>query len=852
MRKNYLRNALAGLSFIIVLTSAINSASGPGPQYTNAPSESSCSSCHGTGIITSNNSNLNNLRLENNFTGNGYIPDSTYTLTVTFHQTGKQRYGFEITCLDASNSPAGSFTASNTSRTQKVTASVSGKTRQYIEHTYNGSSPVNSDSTSWDFKWTAPSSNIGKVCFYVVVNAANNNGTDDAGDIIYGKVFCVNPSTLLPKANAMSKDSITCQGNVNQMTGGGTNSPSSYSWKFLPTTGANPATSTLQSPTVTFSTTGTKMAILTVKNNKGFSEPDTMYMTVNPSPSAIIVQGSSGTICKGDSMQLKSSVTSPGYSWTWLPTNKTGITTYVKDTGSYRLKMIHLASGCNATSSPFRLNWYPVPTVSISKVSSSDSFCDSYNETITATGNNIDSVLWYTDGILSARTKSTSKVFNGIGSINVQAVAKNAAGCKTALSNAIRLVAIPKLDPTNVITTKTTSSISLSWTKTPGITGYSYSLNKVNYSPTTTDSTLVLTGLQPNTSYDITIRSTQASPCGQSDLTLTVKTNACSNLSYVIDFNARTCKGNSLKATIKQLYKAKYSISFNNQPYSTDTVFNFTPVASDTLLVNIIDSLSPSCPPIVEKLAYTVDTLPSTDTAGNVFTANTCQNSYLYSVKPGYTTYTFYKNNVQVSTGVSSSFNYTGLVTGDKLTAMGFINTCENGFGPATIKINPKPVATYGFTRSFKTYTFTATDGGNTQYDWWVNSTSLGSGNPKISDFTAYDNSTVSVKMVTKNAQGCTDSSSQNVTVPHFSSVGQIGNQAFKVFPNPFEKFINIEGKTPGFSVRIVNNLGQVVYKTTSEGSSLQVNTAEWANGVYQIVIESADKSINSFTFIKS
>lgn len=853
MRKNYLRNALVGLSFIAILSSAIDSASGSGPGYSNAPNDpgGNCSSCHGTGIITSGNSNLNKLRLEGNFTGNGYIPDSTYTVSVTFKQTGISKFGFEITCLDGTNSPAGSFNNKN-SRTQKGTATVSGKTRQYIYHTSTGSSGVGTDSSSWTFEWVAPSANIGNVKFYVVVNAANNNGTDDAGDIIYGKVFTMGPSSLLPKAIAKTNDSVTCAGSLVQMTGSGTNSPTSYSWKFLPSAGASPSTSTSQNPTVTFGTTGTKMAILTVKNSKGTGEPDTQLITVNPSPSSIIIQGSTGTVCKGDSMQLKSSVTSTGYSWTWLPTNKTGTTTYVKDTGSYRLKMVNLTTGCTSTSAPFRLNWYPIPTISISKVNSSDSFCDSYNETITATGNNIDSVLWYVNGVLNARTKSTSKVFTGTGSINVQAIAKNTAGCKTVLSNTVKLIAIPKLDPTNIITTKTTSSISLSWTKTPGITKYSYSLNKVNYLSTTTDSTLLLTGLLPNTSYDITIRSTQASPCGQSDLTLTIKTNACSNLTFVLDANLRTCKGNQLTTTVRGLYKAKYAISFNNLPYSKDTIFTFTPVASDSLPVNIIDSLSPTCPPIMEKIAYKVDTFPNPDTTGNVFTANICSNAYLYTVKSGYGPYEFFKNNVQVGVVNTPSFNYTGLQTGDKLTARGFVNTCVRDFGPATVKINTKPVATFGFTRSFKTYTFTATDGSNSQYDWWVNSTSLGNGNPRVNDFSAYDNSTVSVKMVTKNAQGCTDSSSQSITVPHFSSVNQVSDQAFNVFPNPFDKFINIVGKTSGFNVRIVNNLGQVVYKTTAEGQSLQVNTAEWATGVYQIVIESTDKSINSFTFIKS
>ncbi len=843
MTKLYIRNILTGLSFIIVLSSAIMSASGPGTPLTNAPGENNCTSCHNSSLITSGNSNLSNLRFGSNFTGNGYLPDSTYTLELTFKQTSKSKFGFMITCLDKSNNMAGTFTNAN-SRTSKFTSG----SREYIQHTSTGTTTVGTDSTRWTFTWKAPSSNIGTLKFYVVVMAANGNSTNDAGDIVYGKVFDIAPSSLLPVAKASTNDSVTCVGYNVQLNGSGTNSPTSYSWKLL---NGTPNGSTSQNPTVVYTLAGTKQAILTVRNSKGVSQPDTINIQVNASPAAIITPSTLATICQGDSLQISANSLA-GASYLWTPVNKTSRNIFVKDTGNYQVKVTSGTNQCSRTSAPFKLNWYKKPTISITKTSSKDTVCESYNETFTASGTDIDSVLWYVDGILVRRTKTLSTTFTGSAAITVHAVGKSINGCRSLASNTLRMVTVPKLYPSNILFSKTTSTISMNWKKANGITAYQYSINNVNFFSTTTDSTLELSGLQPNTTYNVVIRSIQSGPCNSSEVSTSVKTNACSNLNYSIDFDGKTCKGNQLTAVITKLYAASYSVSYNGSAYGQDTVFTFTPISSDTLTISIIDSLSPTCPPLIEKLAYTVDTLFDKDTASGAKSVSSCVNTYTMTLPTGYTTYAFYRNNILQSSGALPSFLFTGLSNGDKLTAIGKINSCSRTYGPVSFTLNPTPDAGFSFTRNWKIYNFTADDNSHSTYLWKTGSDVLGNSAAFSKDMNAYSNSNIDVVLIVENSASCKDSSTQNITVPNFSGIKETGNGSFKLYPNPFGSSLSIESKTVGFEAEIIDNLGRVIYSAGSTENILKIDAENWSDGVYYIRIKDAEGNFSNFTIIRS
>jgi hypothetical protein len=841
----YLRNILFGLPFIIILTGAITSASGPGGGYTNAPGESNCTSCHSGTLVTSG-SNLNNLRLGSKFQGNGYIPDSTYVMELTYKQTGISKFGFEVTVLDANDTKVGTLTSIN-NRTSKTTATISGKTREYIQHTNTGTSNVGTDSTRWTFEWKAPSKNIGDVTFYVVVNATNSNN-NTSGDAIYAKTFKVSPSTLLSVAKASSNDTVTCLSYDVQLNGSGTANPTSYSWKL---TGGIPSTSSSQNPTVVYNSPGTKQAILTVKNQYGTSEPDTLDVVVNLTPSALVLNGAAGSVCKGDSLLLTANFAG-AVTYQWQHNNSSSRAVYVKDTGDYSVKVTSMSNGCFRVSKPFNLSHYDNPSISITKSSTTDTICGAYSETFTASGTLVDSVHWYVNGVLARRTNTLTTVFTGSNPIQVRAIAKSADGCLSDTSNMLNLVSIPKIFPSNFINTKTTSSIDMRWKKSAGILQYLYNVDNGSFTSTTSDSTLSLSGLQPNTSYKITIRSTQNAPCGATDTSFTIKTNACSNLSYFVDFETRSCKGASLTATVNNLYNAIYSVSFNNGAFSRDTIYMFNPTSSDTLRILIVDSLSPTCPAIIENIGYTIDTLIDKDTASTAKNISACVNTYEMILPSGYATYEFYKNAVLETSSSSNAYNYTGLTDGDVLTAIGKLNTCSRSFGPVNLTINTPADAGFSFTRNWKEYTFTADLTGQAIYKWTTGADDLGNAANFTKDMSAYNNSSIDVKLYTETSAGCTDSTTQSLVVPNFTSIQGVNTENLKVYPNPFGDQIHIDTDMSGYGIQIIDQLGKVIYRNTSMQTKNTIQTDVWSKGIYHILINDTTGKVINFSFIKA
>lgn len=812
-----------------------------GAAITGSSNESNCTSCHSGSFITSGNSNLNKIFLNGNFQGGGYIPDSTYTMALSFKQAGISRYGFEITAINSTtNAPMGTLSlVPGNSRAQKLTATVGGNTRQYILHTNSGTDTVKKDSTRWIFNWKAPSSNIGKVKFYVALVASNSNGSD-AGDIVYGKSFEFGPSNLLVTADAYSVDSVVCANNNAQMTGRGNGNPTTWNWKF---TGASIGSSTLQNPVVKFTATGTQLAILITKNAYGTSTPDTLRVNVKKSPAATISNGTSGTICKGDSVLLTANPGS-GMQYKWSLNNKTTRTIYVKDTGSYSVSVTDITNGCTITPNSFKLNWYAKPTISITKTSIKDTFCAQINETFTASGSSIDSVEWYINNSLYTKTKSLTINYIGSNDISVYAIAKSINNCKSLPSNTFNLKVIKKINPTNFSAQKTTSDIHIKWIKNQSIDSLQFSLNGINFKRTITDSSIDLNGLTPSTFYNITVRSFQKNFCQFSDTVISVRTNNCSNISYNVILNNRICLGDAITAEIKNLPKSKVSISFNKQAFSTDTIFTFNPIKSDSLQILIKDSLSLSCPDIIEKPAYTVDTFPS-DNGIYTFNTSSCNNTFNYAINPLYQTYSFYKNNVLQKTGSTNQFNYTGLVTGDKLEAKVAINSCSKTIGTVNFTLSPPANAGYTFNRNWKTYTFSPADTTMLNYKWYINDTLKSTNKFLILDMSAYNNKTATVALATNNFQTCNDSTSQTIAFPNFLKVADISNYQLNIYPNPFNDKLEIATNLSQYTLQVFDNLGRQILTMDNLSANQTLDASLWNKGLYHIVLSNANLTLD-------
>jgi hypothetical protein len=832
MRSLNFRSILIAILFITALTSAIMNQNGPGAGYSNAPGDANCTSCHTSTIITSNNTNLNNIRLNGNFTGNGYIPDSTYSMELTFKQTGKVKYGFQITCLDKTGSPAGTFT-STTSRTSKVTRLYNSKTREYIQQTTTGTSTVGTDSTRWVFTWKAPTSNIGNLTFYMVVMAANNNGTDDNGDIVYAKTVVLPPSNLLPTAVATSNDTITCTGYNVQLNGVGTNTPTAYNWTI---TGGNPSTSTQQNPMVSFSTPGSKMAVLTVRNSKGVSFPDTINFVVNQTPAATILNGTTGSICKGDSINLTASFVS-GANYLWLNNGKTLRSIYVKDTGSYKVKVSNTLTKCSATSLPYKLTVNPLPAISLTRVSLKDSVCQQVNEIVTASGSNIDSVLWYINGKLTYRTKSLTMPLLSASSLTISAIAKSVNNCKSPMSNQLNFIVVPKVYPKNITIQKSTSSITLQWRNANLMKSMLYSIDNTNFNSCTTDSSLELTGLSANTLYRITLRTIQQGPCAQTDSVVFVRTNLCSNLSYSLSHVSSICKSSVFTVIAHQLKGKRFSISWNNGPFSQDTTFSRLVNYRDSVRFELKDSSSLNCPSIIEYVKYTVDTLLDLRpfTSKSVYS---CDSSFHLNLPFAYDSCVYYLNN-QVAYRGGTQYTFTHLNQLSQINVMAYNQSCVKTYASWNYQPYPRVNPSISIIKNWKFYDFNADTSNAIQHQWRINGNIVATSSSFTLNMTPYIGDTIVVFHKAISRFGCDDSSTVDCIVKDFTQLNNENFDPIIIYPNPVTEWLTIQNIPENISISLMNMEGQKlgVWQSNAIGK-FQINCSTYTAGMYLLRFE--------------
>jgi hypothetical protein len=171
-------------STILILLAAVvvyAKVTGPESSYTGAPGDiNSCVACHDT--FHEANVGPGAVRVEGSPIDGVYQPGQQYTLNVTVQQTGRQRYGFQLTAVDLNGSRAGTLASIGPDTRVNPDAGVGG--RQYVEHMEMGTFPTAAGSRTWQVRWSAPSADVGTVRFYVAGNGANGDGTNQ-GDYIY-------------------------------------------------------------------------------------------------------------------------------------------------------------------------------------------------------------------------------------------------------------------------------------------------------------------------------------------------------------------------------------------------------------------------------------------------------------------------------------------------------------------------------------------------------------------------------------------------------------------------------------------------------------------------------------------
>jgi hypothetical protein len=188
----FLCSLLCGWLFIV---SASKDPNNPPVARTGAPGETTCgaSGCHTGGSFVGE------------VTVSG-LPDTIllnteYTITLK-HKSNAVRAGFQLTCLDNSNTKYGTLTAS----TGSSLGSQASTGRQYVRQATPKTLSTADSSATWSFVWksptTAPAANTAK--FYFSSLAANGNNGKTGDNVLLGtkQFYYAAPVSAVGEASA--------------------------------------------------------------------------------------------------------------------------------------------------------------------------------------------------------------------------------------------------------------------------------------------------------------------------------------------------------------------------------------------------------------------------------------------------------------------------------------------------------------------------------------------------------------------------------------------------------------------------------------------------------------------------
>lgn len=833
--------AIAGVSLT-------NTGGAPGG-YTNAPNESNCTSCH-SGTLQTSGTNYNNISLTGNYTGNGYIPDSTYEITLSYSHSGKSKFGYQLTCLDGNDDMAGSFsTISGNNKSSTTTATISGKTRRYIRQTSSGTS--GSGSITWKFNWKAPSNNLDTLTFYVVVNAANN-AQGNAGDIIIAREFKVAPSTELPVATASSSNTSVCSGTSVSLKGSATKSPTSWSWSFP---GGNPSASTSQNPSVVYVAGGTYNAILRASNAKGESLPDTVKITVKGGAPAFITGSSNRTICKGDSTQLIASFT-PGASYTWNNGEKGNII-YAKDTGTYTV--VVTKDGCAKLSNSIRVNWHTIPQVSLTSNANllGDSSCTNSSLILTASPTTYDSFSYYSNGkFLGTTTKATyTAAFDSTTTYSV--LVEDTNGCVNDTTN-YTVTAKQQLDGPNVFCNIITpTSIEFAWSADAFHDGFEISTNEGLFwfrpSSGATGTKHLVQNLLPEDTFELWVRGVDKAPCFYSKVTRQkCVSDTCYELGATVTYDDQVCFGDLVTFEVNGLKGKNYGLRLDNGPSFTDTIFQFNPNVTNSYSLFVQDSNHIACPAEELKLPITVNQISNLALKPEKLGAYCEGETISFTANDTTGKFDFYVNDELQQTGPNNRFSSTELKNGDRLFVVLQKGACIDTSQSEVIVIESKADASFTYTRSGSVYSFTPSSTQLKSYAWdFGDGSAINNDVEPTHDYAISEGQSVNVNLEVTTTNNCMSDSTEAILLPNFSSIEDVYKMGITLAPNPVNHSLLITAENNRFyTFKVLSSQGaEIVTGNTIDNKVLDVSDLQ--AGVYWIVFSLQDKQYAT-RFIKN
>lgn len=796
----WIKMLLATLAVFLV-GNAISDSSGPSSGYTGAPNENNCTSCHsGTSLVTSG-SKWNRMRISSNIPSTGYLMDSTYTITLTYAETGISKFGFQLTALSSDSAKAAGTFATVDTRTQKNTGTVSGLTRYYIEQTATGTAKVGTDSTSWVFKWKAPSKNMGNVVFYANVNATNNNG-NSSGDVIYGKSFTFQPSSKLPVATARLVDTPACA-NAFRFAGSATNTPTSYEWFTYDALGKYKLLSNKQNPTLT-QTAGSTNNVIYFRAFNALGESNIVKLTYTVFDSPVkpkVSPTASNYICSGDSLKITaSSQLALGYTQRWLPVNNTKLSIYVKDSGYYVSESKN-KYGCTTLSDTIRLFVKKRPTVSAIFSPAKTAYCLGSLIILKAKGTFADSFgnsikgPFSTDSMLSVVAKS--------GSTYVNVYSKSTNGCISSASTKTIAVIDSSAKVLSAPFDVSLTSVTFRWFSQSNAIQYEVSLDSGKTWKKTTgngkDTSYLVSATNPYSLLKIWVRYTVNSDCGISPTAaFSSYTNACQDVKYSISTSGSpNCVGQNQTVSLGSL-PSSYSVWLNGKYQGAKSTFSVSIQKKLTPMnFEVLDSNQLVCGTFKKSYNLLSDSLSAISTTlDSASIINTCAGivRFGFDVQGDVKEVTGEVNKKKTLLDRSTGKGSLTILNGDSIKFYAVSpQGCQVKSNSKLIRVFSKPDVTFTYASAkvgdstFYTFSPKLIAG---KHSWYITQSPgwySGSVSPKVNvyPFRMYSSGVFVTHQILLTGDSCFSLDSFALPIELIGGVRKIGNFDLNLFPNP-------------------------------------------------------------------
>ncbi len=868
MKKNLLsKNWSKGFLFIALLFisySSYNNASSPPTGLTGAPGEGSCTNCHSGSAITSGSAwdaiNITGLP------ASGYIPGTTYSLTLSGSSAATAKNGVSLTALSPTNAMAGSFTAGTGN------SILLGGGKSYMSHNGSGTSQ-----SSFSFSWTAPTTGVGTVTFYTSFMGTNSNN-NNSGDNVYVKSFSViqgnQPTAVItPSANTI------CLGDTLFLQGSGSNNPTSYSWQFL---GNVPGTSNLQNPKLVYTTAGSKQIRLTTSNSSGSSAPASVIITVVAKPTANFTASSTSICGDLDTVTLTAN-TGTGLSYLWQPGALTGSSIKVTNGGSYTVRVTN-ANNCFNTSAATLITkrTLPLSNLNVSK----DTICSTDSILFSGSGT-FSNYLFYRDTVLLK--SGPDSIFNAKNLVSATYKYRAFNGfCYSPYQS--KFISVEQKLPAPQLTCGNSSQsfINYSWTFVPNATGYQYSLDSGETWNTvsSTVNSLSVQATAPNQTKKLWIRALSNGICEVGETSVLACSNApCPYVPITINAPKSICLNpdtGSVTVTVpKPTPNGNYSVRFR-------TITNFIAWAKAGESVNVPMSLGNNGIEIIcydsANLFCPIDTFVFVEAKAGLNPISTNIESkinYLCSydksfeirsnLSPSADSIIFYYLNTETQTDsvVQNSLNDTSFVFNYSAfkPVGGFYafnvkqwntNTgCSTKSKPGVFKVLDKINPTFTTSQvDGKSFSFINTT--TNPFDklrWEFGDGKIDTVRNIIGNYTYAASGTYLVKLILKDNFSCADTASKSVVATATSLNELLGINNLKIYPNPASDVLNVSFNTDGeesIQLRILDLNGKIIKSGMSlDGSGFfedQLNLDSISKGIYLLEIATS-KSIKHFRF---